>query len=279
MRAKDQEAQALSGELIDAGPEAIAQAALNLAKPVATFVGFSGGDDSLVTAHWCMNNVPGCKVLHANTGIGIEATRTFVRETCAKYGWPLVEIRAKEDCGQDYDAEVERYGFPGPGHHYKMYQRLKERCFLKALRDSKKSIHDNVVLFSGIRQDESVRRSGYHYTVIGFQPEKNLLWANPFYYRSKSWFMEYIKAHNIERNPVSKMLGMSGECLCGAYAHKGELALVKQVCPATYARLVTLEARVRAAGHAWGWEDAPPKDRHKKTKRMFMPACVGCEKS
>lgn len=275
-RAKDIKAREISEALIGKSPAEIALAALELAKPVRTFVGFSGGFDSLVTTHWCMNNVPGCEVFHANTGIGIERTREFVRETCAKFGWPLTEIRAKEDCGQDYDSWVRRNGFPGPGMHYIMFARLKERCVEKLLMRSKHTRPDNIVVMTGIRQDESERRAGYQYTLVDFHG--NTCWVNPFYYRSKSWFREYIKLHDLPENPVSKMLGMSGECLCGAYAHKGELELVKIVCPETYERIRKLEEEVRAAGHNWGWEDAPPKDRHKRTRNMFMPMCVGCEK-
>jgi len=74
------------------------------------------------------------------------------------------------------------------------------------------------------------------------------------------------------------MLGMSGECLCGAYAHKGEMALIKMVCPSTHARLVALEETVKKK-HGWGWEDQPPKVKKcKATGDMFMPFCVGCEK-
>lgn len=276
LRAKEIEARALSEELIGAEPDAIARAARSLAQPVAAFVGFSGGDDSLVTAHWCMNNVPGCRIFHANTGIGIERTREFVRGTCAKYGWPLVEIRAKEDCGQDYDAMVLEHGFPGPSMHSIMYRRLKERCVQKLLRDHKTQRHDNIVLFAGIRKDESERRSGYAYTVMSWHG--NTLWASALYYKPKSWFRDYIARHGLARNPVAVTLGMSGECLCGAYAHAGELALIKTVCPATHARIRALEEKARAAGHDWGWEDAPPKSRHKKTRSMFMPMCVGCEK-
>ena len=240
------------------------------------FVGYSGGFDSLVTTHWAMNNVKGCRVFHANTGIGIERTREFVRETCKKNGWPLTEIRAKEDCGQDYDKMVEEYGFPGAGHHYKMFQRLKERPAMKLLRDNKTKRSDNVMLLTGIRKDESARRAGYKYSVLDFTG--NLLWVNPFYYRGREWFSSYIKEHNIEQNPVSKMLGMSGECLCGAYAHKGEMDLIKIVCPSTHARLAALEETVKTK-HGWGWEEQPPKAKKLKSNTArFMPFCVGCEK-
>ena len=276
MRKKDILAQKLSAQLENAGPEEIMRVASENFETSAIFVGYSGGFDSLVTTHWAMNNIKGCQVFHVNTGIGIEKTREFVRETCKKNGWPLTEIRAKEDCGQDYDKMVEEYGFPGAGHHYKMFQRLKERPVMKLLRDNKGKRSDNVMLLTGIRKDESKRRAGYKYSVLDFTG--NLLWVNPFYYREGSWFSEYIKEHGIEQNPVSEILGMSGECLCGAYAHKGEMELIKIVCPSTYARLVDLEEKVKKR-HGWGWEDQPPKVKKcKSTGDLFMPFCVGCEK-
>jgi len=60
--------------------------------PVSVFVGFSGGDDSLASTHFCMNHLGDrARVLHINTRIGIERTREFVRETCRRQAWPLWE--------------------------------------------------------------------------------------------------------------------------------------------------------------------------------------------
>lgn len=276
-RKKDILAAKISGQLEGAEPIEIVNAALENFPCSEVFVGYSGGFDSLVTTHWMMNNIKGCRVFHANTGIGIEKTREFVRNTCLEAGWPLTEIRAKEDCGQDYDALVIERGFPGAGHHYKMFQRLKERCAWKLLAANKKKRGDNVMLATGIRMDESKRRSGYKYSVIDFSG--NLMWVNPFYYKEKSWFSAYIKENGLIQNPVSLTLGMSGECLCGAYAHKGELDLIKIVCRETYERIKALELKVKEAGHSWGWEDQPPKKpKTCPNTNKFMPFCVGCEK-
>lgn len=276
-RKKDVRAQELSARLEHAGPDEICRAAIESFRPVKIFVGFSGGFDSLVATHWSMNHVPGCEVFHANTGIGIERTRQFVRDTCVENGWPLTEIRAKEDCGQDYDKIVKQQGFPGPAMHSRMFQRLKERPVWQLLRKNKTSRSDNVMLITGIRQDESQRRSGYKYTLLDFTG--NLLWVNAFYYKNKGWFSDYIQQNGLKQNPVSQILGMSGECLCGAFAHKGEKELIKLVCPDTHARIERLEAEVNAAGFDWGWEDAPTKTRKdNKTRDLFMPFCVGCEK-
>lgn len=275
-RKKDFAAKAVSESVHGKGPDEIISVANQNFPTVAKFVGFSGGFDSLVATHWAMNNVPGCQVFHANTGIGIERTREFVRETCAKNNWPLREIRAKEDCGKDYDAIVEKNGFPGPASHSKMFQALKERPVRKLLMSCKTKRSDQIMLITGIRMDESVRRSGYKYSVIDFVG--NVLWVNPFYYKTREWFAEYIEKHNLQQNPVSKILGMSGECLCGAFAHAGEMQLIKLVCPETYARLKKLEETVKPK-HGWGWEEGPPRGGKKKTEsKMFMPFCVGCEK-
>lgn len=261
----------------DPGPEEIIAMAEEY-EPAARFVGYSGGDDSLVAAHWTMTNVPGCRVLHVNTGIGIERTRQHVRETCDRYDWPLTEIRALEDCGEDYDAIVLKNGFPGPAMHGRMYQRLKERAIRKVVARSKNRRRDKVMISTGIRQDESQRRMGYGDTVVDFVGAQ--MWVNPLYWRPKSWFMDYIAEHKLPRSPVSQMLGMSGECLCGAFAHPGEKALVRIVDPDTADRIDALEIRVREAGHNWGWEDRPPREAPDDGRQpdMFMPFCRGCEK-
>lgn len=247
--------------------------------PVAVYVGYSGGDDSLATAHWCMTNIPGCKVFHMNTGIGVERTRAHVRKTCADFDWPLVEIRAKEDCGQDYDALVLAHGFPGPAHHRKMYQRLKQRGIRELCRRSKKRYtREKIAIFTGIRQDESLRRMGYGNRVVNL--EEAVVWGNPLYWWTKTDCMRYIAKHNLPRNPVSVELGMSGECLCGAFAHPGELSLIKIVCPETHHRIVKLQELVMQR-HPWGWEDRPPRKVRAvepSGQMQFMPFCVGCEK-
>jgi 3'-phosphoadenosine 5'-phosphosulfate sulfotransferase (PAPS reductase)/FAD synthetase len=155
-----------------------------------------------------MENVPGCEVFHANTGIGIEATREFVRETCRRYGWPLHEIRAKEDCGIDYREMVLKYGFPAPAHHPKMYQQLKERAVRLLVKRHKQQPRDRVLIATGIHKEESLIRMGYGELNVNFVGSQ--MWVNHLYWWPKRRFGEYVKAHGLKRNPVSEMLGMSG---------------------------------------------------------------------
>ena len=58
--------------------------------PKEIFVGFSGGGDSSLALHLAKKYIPGVKAFHANTGIGIEKTREYVRSQCKEYGIDLV---------------------------------------------------------------------------------------------------------------------------------------------------------------------------------------------
>lgn len=256
-------------------PGVIVAKALEAYVPVRKFAMFSGGHDSVTSTEWHMEHVPDCEVLHCNTGIGIPRTREYVHDTCRARGWPLTEIRAKEDCGQDYDALVRRFGFPGPGGHGMMYRRLKERCVEEVVRRVKTKRLDRVYFGTGIYKAESQRRSGYGGRVINRRYAQ--VWVNPLYFWSQERFAAYRAERRLPLNPVKEMLGLSGECLCGAFAHKGEKALIRLVCPKTADRIERLEAEVRAAGHDWGWEDRPPRKERKSAPAGVM--CMGCEKT
>jgi 3'-phosphoadenosine 5'-phosphosulfate sulfotransferase (PAPS reductase)/FAD synthetase len=262
-------------------PESIVAEAIERYKPVAIYAGFSGGDDSRAVVHWMMNNVPGCQALHLNTGIGIERARQWVRGTCSTQGWPLTEIRAKEDCGQDYDALCEAHGFPGPDGHQFMYRRLKDRCVDELLRRAKAGHPRNaqVMIATGIRHDESVIRMGYAGREIN--KHRAQVWVNPIYWWSKAERDAYNAASGLPKNPVAAELGMSGECGCGAFAQPGELARWRAVDPAFGERIDRLQERVLARGFTWNWEGRPPKGGHDRSQaELFqLPLCIGCEKS
>jgi 3'-phosphoadenosine 5'-phosphosulfate sulfotransferase (PAPS reductase)/FAD synthetase len=255
--------------------ESIIGEAIERFKPVRIYAGFSGGNDSLALAHWVMNNVPRAELFHVNTGIGVKQSEPFVRETSERYGWPLTVIRAKEDCGQDYDAIVRKHGFPGPYSHQFMYRRLKERAIELLVRRSKTHRMDKVLLATGIREDESLKRAGYK----GGEINRNgaQVWVNPIYWWSKSERDEYLMVNQIRRNPVSDTIGISGECLCGAYAHPGELEKVRTVDPDVAARIDRLHAETKHR-FPWDWEGRPPSTENKRPSQVGA-MCIGCEKS
>lgn len=267
-------------DTIRRSPDEIVDEAISRYKPIAIFAGLSGGNGSRPAVHWAMNNVPGCEVVHINTGIGIEKTREWVRDTCAAFGWPLREIRALEDCGQDYDEIVRNNGFPGPNGHMFMYRLLKERCVRKLVRQAKaKKFGDgNVMIMTGVRHADSIIRTGYagrEINKIGSQ-----IWVNHTYWWTNEDRDAYDSASGMPRNPYADALGMSGECGCGAYAHPGELARWESIDPSFGERIRRLEGECLSRGFTWGWEGRPPKGgRNQKQGEMFAPLCINCIKS
>lgn len=261
-------------------PHEILSTAIGLFNPVATYVGFSGGDGSTSAAHWMMDNAPECEVFHSNTGIGLEATRVHVRQTCAARRWKLHEICAKEDCGQSYEKLCLEYGFPGPDGHQMMYSRLKERCVRLLVKRAKEGHprRAKVMIASGICHDDSEVRMGYagrEINMVGSQ-----LWINPLYWWTKEQREAYRVTSGMPVNETAKALGMSGECGCGAFAQRGELDRWRAVDPSFGEYIDNLEQRVLERGFTWGWEGRPPKGGHNPAQEhLFAPMCSGCIKS
>ena len=255
----------------------VLEEAVETYKPKAVFGLFSGGHDSLTATYIASLHPSFTAAVHINTGIGIEATRDFVRNTCAKRNWKLLEYKATENTDaegnpdpQNYEDMVLEHGFPGPFMHTKMYNRLKERQLRRLERDFKATPDEPVIYVSGVRSQESVRRM--RHTKI-CQPEGRRIWVAPIHDFTKDDCGDVIKSAGLEFNPVVLHTGKSGECLCGAYAHPGELAEMKfweETRPA-HDRIIELEKKVRAAGFPWGWEEAPPEWwSEKKAGQAFM---------
>lgn len=248
--------------------------------PSHVFALFSGGNDSLTETHLTMQHPRASGVVHINTGIGLPETRAFVYETCKQYGWPLKEYAAAES----YEQWVLTGGFPGPAQHSIMYNRLKGRSVDALVRDHKQEWHgrskrgDRIMLVTGARRQESQRRMG---TVERMRRVYAQVWVNPLYAWTKADVWDY-KAHfNLPTNPATTTLGMSGECLCGAFAEQHELEQIAHFFPQMGAYLHDLQDRVAAAGYPWGWDEAPPAWFHLEKRGQgrlfdFNPLCSSC---
>ena len=251
----------------------ILDVAIRRHKPVNVFAMFSGGHDSVCAAHVASQRPEFSGCVHINTGIGIEKTREFVRLTCQNFGWPLLEYHAK-DLGQDYDKLVLERGFPGPFHHRKMYNRLKERGIASLIRDHKTARPDRVMLVTGVRRAESARRMSTTQTI---NRDGARVWVAPLVDWTGITKNEYMARHDIPRNEVVDLLHMSGECLCGAFAHPGELEEIGRWFPEEYQRIKDLEALAAECGVPAVWGEAPPDKSLDDEHQTEMPLCVSCE--
>lgn len=262
-------------------PTEIIDEAIKIYSPTHIFAMFSGGHDSYCATHIISQHPRFDAVVHINTGIGIKETRQFIRDRCKYHDWRLLEYKAIENLTakgipdpQIYQEIVLKYGFPGPGQHNRMYARLKERCIRMLIREHKVKYSDKILLITGARKQESKRRMG-HTTAI--QKDGARIWVAPIVNWLKKDCLQYLDDNELPHNPVVDILHMSGECLCGAFAEKGELALIDIFFPETSKCILELQKKVRQAGFPWNWGEKPPQwFQEVKAGQKFLPLCSSC---
>jgi len=231
-----------------------------------TFVLYSGGNDSGALVAAMMENGLAEAVLHIDTGIGIEETQEHVVKVCADRECPL-HIAKTPFSYDDMVLGREKLsgGFPSPGSHLFYYTRLKERALEKFRRENKTRRGERWLLLTGIRQGESVKRMRLK---DAYSKTSGFHWYNPMFLWDKADCREAMKAYGIPENPVSTLLGYSGECLCGCNAKSGELEMIETFYPACGRRLRDLHEKAKEAGYWWGWDETAPKG-YSKNQEAF----------
>jgi len=165
------------------------------------FILFSGGNDSLVTTHYIVEQLeresfPFESVVYLDTGIGLPENKEYVKEVCEQYGWPLEIVETPES----YEDVVMEHGFPGPNSHQYMFIYLKERA-LAALNRRDEYYGTRCGLYTGVRKDESKRRMGH----VTRKKEGNMFnWYAPLSDWSNEEMDEYREEHDLPENPAYK---------------------------------------------------------------------------
>lgn len=236
----------------------------------AAVVLFSGGNDSTVLAHMFRDVADYAG--HANTTIGIEQTRDFVRNACEEWGWPLLERVSPREQDRYRNLVLTTMrgkrgqalgGFPGPAMHFKMYARLKERVFEQLQRELVGNpLKERVAFLAGRRRDESKRRA----TIPKAERRGSAVWISPLVNWTKLDLTTYrLMAGDVPVNEVSDTLHMSGECLCGSMASPGEREEIAYWFPGPFEEIADLESlladRDDIPEHrkTWGWGADPIK--------------------
>jgi 3'-phosphoadenosine 5'-phosphosulfate sulfotransferase (PAPS reductase)/FAD synthetase len=234
---------------------------------------FSGGNDSTVLGHLFKDTVT--HAAHVRTGIGIAETTQYVQDVTAAWGVPLIIRDPPPGC--TYEELVLEFGFPGPGFHYKMFQRLKERALRQVRKDFVATPRkERVIFIAGRRRAESERRKD----IPLLETEGSILWSSPLALWTKLDMTTYrLMQRDVPMNRVSELIGMSGECLCGAFAKPGELDAVGAHFPAMREYIKALEAKVTAAGHThplnvWGHGQRVPSQGESDEVGKFCTSCT-----
>lgn len=241
----------------------------------------SGGHDSLAATALASEHSLFEGVIHINTGIGIEETRQFVRDTCSTQNWPLTELFAGERRYEDL--VLTRGGFPfGVQSHNAMLFYLKQQPLQRWLA----TVTGTIGFVTGIRKEESVRRMGAGmstsiYRRVDKDPRK--VWINPILDWTKIDCGRLIAERGLARNRVVDLLHRSGECLCGALARPGEIHEIARWFPMEARRINDLEHQCEAQGlTSTVWASGEARGLSEGQGQLFSkadlaPLCVSCK--
>jgi 3'-phosphoadenosine 5'-phosphosulfate sulfotransferase (PAPS reductase)/FAD synthetase len=223
---------------------------------------FSGGKDSITTAHYLASRDELEALVHLDTGIAVPDLMPHIRNVAERFSWSLEVYRTPVD----YRTWVLRYGFPGPGQHGSIMNALKGR----AIRAFKKA-HPGGILASGVRYGESARR---FVSVRNRRPWEGVEIVAPIWDWSTERVWAYVREHDLPLSPSYRAIHASGDCLCGAFAGMDEALMLRMFYPEVHARLLSLEVEVKAAGKErcrWG----PGSGAAGADKQSFL--CFECE--
>jgi 3'-phosphoadenosine 5'-phosphosulfate sulfotransferase (PAPS reductase)/FAD synthetase len=120
-----------------------------------------------------------------------------------------------------------------------------------------------MVFVTGVRKQESARRMGH---VEPIQVRGREIWVSPCTNWTKDDVLDTKQYYHLPNNPVVDLTHKSGECLCGSYAHVGELEEIRTWYPEVAEYIDELEQKVWAAGFHWRWEEGPTKEYLEKKR-------------
>lgn len=185
----------------------------------ADYALFSGGDDSLVSTHRAMESGESDAVLYLQTNSGLAENLEYVFDVCRRHEWPLRVERSPMsliEMGM-------KYGFPGSALHTAAYSYFKQRQLRTVANEQDRKPE----FVSGVRVAESDRRAKNipDDTVRALDAEGRWYWVNIIKDKTDVDVAQYRENHGLSRNPVAAQIHRSGDCYCGAFAHRDELLI------------------------------------------------------
>lgn len=201
---------------------------------------FSGGKDSLVATHYTLSELENIDidkyVLYVDTGAMIPGNDKFVENVCHQFGWKLQILYGH------FFERAKKWGVPTIKRRWCCYE-LK----LKPIIQFVKSLAPQRGQVTGLRQDESVRRSKKGYRKVSLYKPSYCWMYNVILEWTEKEVSEYIKKHDLP-NPPHYRLGIKETCLCGAFTSKKELMIVRALFPDFFQKFVELEKQFNSGG-------------------------------
>lgn len=226
-------------------------------RPSHVFVLYSGGADSAVACQFTKMSI-GRRLdaaVFIDTGTALPGVREYVEATTASLDLRLITLEA----GDTFFQMCAKYGVPGPGAHRYPYINLKERQLDRLIREHKTHRHDRIILVSGVRRGESQRRMG---AAEAIKRDGCTVWANPLIDWTNDEMRAFRRHHRIEPSDATALMHRSGECNCGAFAAPGERAMLHDLYPDWFDRVIRRAERLaRENGKHDRWGERPANVR------------------
>jgi 3'-phosphoadenosine 5'-phosphosulfate sulfotransferase (PAPS reductase)/FAD synthetase len=180
------------------------------------FALFSGGNDSMASTHKAHedNDIDYAVYLDTNSGLG--ENLEYVKRASESQGWDLAILSSPYTLEEFALGSEDRQalGFPGPEAHSWAYNMFKRR----QLGYLATRVNARPTYYSGVRTHESNNRMS---NVSGQQTEADRwTWERPIHNWRDERVEQYRDDHDLPENPVTQKIGRSGDCYCGAFAHR-----------------------------------------------------------
>ncbi len=233
----------------------------------------SGGMDSTVAASVAMETAPKVDLIaYLDTGTGVDENRDYLETLADHLDVQLWTLRTHEN----YEDLVKDRGFPGPGRHGLMYNRLKERQISKLATVTGGK---QLVTWAGLRRSESQRRER---TVQPVKDQDRWVMVSPIYDWSKQDCKDYLADRDLPRNDLWDTLGRSGDCFCGCFGSPEEkLDLRAAGCEGHAEWIEELEDDVETGDETevWAWGALSEKEQRglrASKEELQMTLCSQC---
>jgi len=206
------------------------------------YILFSGGRDSLVALH-ILNRAAeelgvNITALYVDTTASLPDTLEYVKTVCKWLGVKLVFLKPRKD----YFTLVERWGFPTMTRRWCCFH-LK----IQPLKDFFSNKNGPLMVFDGIRSDESYRRASF--PQIGFHKHFGCLCCHIIFDWSSYDVRQYIAKNNLYVNPLYDLgLKRASECWCPVYKAREQFVMLKENYPDFFNKLVHLESKLKTGG-------------------------------
>jgi DNA (cytosine-5)-methyltransferase 1 len=159
------------------------------------------------------------------------------------------------------------------------YGRLKDRPLSYFGHQRKAEGVQRVLLASGVRNDESVRRMKVHgaRARTHYDSSNGLWWTNPIFWANDREKAAFIERYEVPKSRASQLIQMSGECLCGAMANPGDVRLLQRYYPSMWREIEFYQWFARKVGKHCEWGVTPKAvGGQAQEAQRWKPLCTGC---